>query len=90
MRRLSSDTREALEREIVNLEYDKTRIDAQIKAIRNLLAHMPTTDTAPAEEPYHCECGSTQPIHHHCGIKGWSPRQDEPCPACHAPAEGKP
>jgi len=51
MRCLNDSTREALEGEIVNLEYDKTRIDAQIEAIRNLLARdRPTPDTAPAEE----------------------------------------
>jgi len=49
-RRLNDSTREALEGEVVNLEYDKTRIDAQIEAIRNLLAHdRPIPATAPAE-----------------------------------------
>jgi len=49
-RRLNDSTREALEGEVVNLEYDKTRIDAQIEAIRNLLARdRPIPATAPAE-----------------------------------------
>ncbi len=41
------------------------------------------------EKPFRCECGNTTPIHHHCGIKGWNPLKDEPCPACAALWGGK-
>jgi len=64
MRRLNDSTREALEGEIVNLEYDKTKIDSQIEAIRNLLAR----DRAALADPNPCDCGDPGYRHKHAGV----------------------
>jgi hypothetical protein len=39
--------------------------------------------------PYRCECGNTNPRHHHCGMSGYLAGEDAPCPGCH-PAEAAP
>ncbi len=43
---------------------------------------------AAKEKPYRCECGDTDPRHHHCGVMGWDPTRDARCPGC-APSEAK-
>ena len=48
MRPLGQSTREALEAEITNLEYDKQKIDHQIDAIRRLLQHYPLLPAPPS------------------------------------------
>ena len=64
MRRLNDSTREALEGEIVNLEYDKAKIDGQIEAIRNLLAR----DRVALADPNPCDCGDPVYRHKHAGV----------------------